>query len=369
MWRVLTTFAAKKTLLFIGLLILAGWVCVPSVSLEELPLLAFRTGDDRAQISLEDEGVTQESPATSPVAEVADPMLTSASSAVATHEPAQNLAGRILQLALHQAVWGPPAWCDVRQQVDMFHQQLSAFGDFIREGQGSGKLKMKLQCPAGDTMNSLLQISDGQRLQTIENWGEVRQRTEVDLVKVRDRLVINDQSYDDPTVTLYLAIGGQAESLRKLYQQYEWYAVNDGRYGEIDVWLLEGRLSVTLPPPQVFALTDQRLRQECASGLLPTSVRVAIGKANSELPHWLYQVEHRTEARPEDPISEGAPLRLVTEWSNPRRMKVAFRPGTFDASSSNDPWIEETEDYLPPVPTMAQRPSSIPFEEPKPSLR
>lgn len=365
MWSVLTTPTARKALLIATLSALGavlGWKHWPFLG---RPLLALEGGagahtepplSAATQVSIgQPVAVSSATPSASP-SQAAQAFIP-APPADPQQENARQLANKILQLALHQSVWGPPAWCTVRQQIDMFDQQLSSFGDFIREGQGSGKLKLKLQFPAADTMNSLLQISDGQRLQTIENLNRQWHRKIIDLDKVRNRLIINDQSVYDPTVTLYLAIGGQAESLRKLCQQYDWHSVTHGRYGDQDVWLLSGQLTKS-PHMRAHAETDTKLQQDCSSGLMPTSVRVAIGKttADNPLAYWLYQVEHRREGNPEDPIGRGSPLRLVTEWSDPQPIQAPIPPTTFEATTSNELWSDETEAYLPPHTNLARVP-------------
>lgn len=264
----------------------------------------------------------------------------------------EELATRILHIALHQSVWGPPAKCEVRQQIHLYGKEINCFGRFIRAGQGSGKLNLKMEFPAADTMNRLLQISDGQRLQTVENLSGQRKRTIIDLVKVRDGLVINSQSLYDPTIAMYLAIGGQAESLRKLCQQYEWYAVRSSKYDDKSVWLLSGRLATNPPQVRAIAPTDLRLQAEVQSGLLPTEVRVAIGKIGPDeaLPYWLYQVEHRRQAI-QNGAGEGDSLRLITEWARPQPVELSQIEGAayFELATTNEPLFEETDDYQPPA--------------------
>ncbi len=178
----------------------------------------------------------------------------------ATPQP-QDVGRRIMHLALHEAVWGGAAACDVRQTMELYGHKLSGFGKYVRGGQGSGKLRMSLQLPAGDQMNSLLQVSDGELLYALENIGGKARRTRVDLGKVRERLTISPESLNDPVIAMYLAIGGQAELLRKLCQQYEWTTVEAGKLGEEPVWWLTGRLAQTPPPERAL----QKLTIGCLS--------------------------------------------------------------------------------------------------------
>ncbi|MEM8733772.1 MAG: hypothetical protein AAGG44_06110 [Planctomycetota bacterium] len=268
-----------------------------------------------------------------------------------------ELAIRILNLALFNSVWGESARCEVRQKIEIYDQTVSSFGAYVRGGKGSGRLYLSLQFPAGDSINSVVQISDGQILQTIEDMAGQRRRKHIDLVQVRDSLSLNDKNLSDPVNLMYLAIGGQAESLRKLYQQYEWYSVKETNYSGKPVWLLLGRLSDIPPAVRAHAPTDIALQNAARSGLLPTDVRVAIGKGGDgvSLPYWLYQVEHRRESSRN--AAGDARVRLVTEWDKPAKLDAkALDPQLFEAASVNEPWEDETERYLPPAPNLAASP-------------
>lgn len=275
-----------------------------------------------------------------------------------------DFAMRVMHLALHEAVWGQPAFCTVRQQIEVYKHNISGFGKFVRMGKGSGKLKLSLQFPAGDSMNSLLQISDGQRLHTIEDIGGIRRRTIVDLDKVRQRLIINNTSILDPTVSMYLAIGGQAEAIRKLCQQYEWNEIRQGQHESVDVWMLGGQLASVPPQVRAHAPTDSALQSPNQSGLLPTKVRVIVGKATegAVFPYWLYQVEQFRSEEEVTQLNHRSNLHLITEWAGPQPLTQSVGPEFFEATSNNEPFYEETEQYLPPPLNIAQVPPMVTVE-------
>lgn len=294
---------------------------------------------------------------------VAQPPSEMSPSKMAPSEMAPNeMASLILHWALHEAVWGPPAACTVRQQIEIFGHRLNGFGKYVRGGQGSGRLKLILQFPAGDSMNSLFQVSDGQRFHSVEDIGGKRKRTVVDLDKVRKRLgFLTNDSLNDPVVAMYLAVGGQAEAIRKICQQYVWHDVQIGKKEEREVWILSGKLTKQPPAIRALAQTDQMLFRE--TGLTPTDIRVFIGKSkNSEedLPFWLYRVEQRRTESNSD-----SQLQLVTEWAQPTRPpESALGPDFFQAQPNNEPIFEETDDYLPPPMSVAR--TNLPY--PNPSL-
>ncbi|MCC7335544.1 MAG: hypothetical protein IT422_10620 [Pirellulaceae bacterium] len=275
----------------------------------------------------------------------------------ATHS-ARQVAAQILQQSILQSVWGPPAYCVVRQSVTLFDKQLNGVGKYVRGGQGSGKLKFDLRMPAGDQINTLLQVSDGQRLLSIEAIGDVRRRTEVDLGKVRPRLVLTNESLRDPVVAMYLAIGGQAETLRKIYQKYDWVSVREGKLGDIPVWWLGGRVPPIPVNIRSIAEVDNLMFVENNSGLLPTHIEIAIGKADAPLPFWLYQMEQGRASDELSPLARSEKLRIVTEWATPIVLTADQMPDSlFDPPSSNEPLFDETDRYLPPATSVAAAPT------------
>ena len=270
----------------------------------------------------------------------------------------RDVAVQILQQSILQSVWGPPAYCVVRQSVTMFGKQLNGVGKYVRGGEGGGKLKFDLRMPAGDQINTLLQISDGQRLLSIEAIGDVRRRTEVDLGKVRPRLVFTNESLRDPVVAMYLAIGGQAETLRGIYQKYDWVSVREGKLGDIPVWWLGGRVPPSPVNLRSVAEVDNSMLADNNFGLLPTHIEVAIGKSDAALPFWLYQMEQSRGSDELSPIGRSEKLRIVTEWATPIVLTADQMPASlFDPPSSNEPLFDETDRYLPPAPSVAATPT------------
>lgn len=267
----------------------------------------------------------------------------------------QAIATQILHRSLLESVWGKPTVCDVRQSIRMFGKTRSSFGKFVRAGQGSGRLRLSMQIPAGQQMNSLMQVSDGELLSTTVLVGQQSMRTQVDLGKVRERLPLTAGSLQDPVVAMYLAIGGQAELLRNICQQYIWTQVTEGQLGQQKVWWLTGQLNDKPAPYHASALIDQRAF-ETQSSLKPNRATLAIGHTDSPMPFWLYQAEQWNAKAAED----GTEFHVLTQWDTPvvltadRLVADMFRLDTSD----NQPFQEETKLYMPPIPKEMAMPIS-----------
>jgi hypothetical protein len=265
-------------------------------------------------------------------------------------EPDPRVIGdRILHRALLESVWGEPIFCEVRQDIELFGKRRSGFGKYVRGGKGSGRLRMSLQIPAGDQMNTLLQISDGELLTTFVTVGESMSRTQVDLGKVRDRLTLTVQSLQDPVTAMVLAIGGQAEALRKLCQQYRWTRVTESRLGQQRVWVLEGKASRQPIGLHSDAPVDRRIYEE-RTGMVPLRALLTVGHSASNHPFWLFKAQEWYQ----DSSDDRSPLSVATEWDSPTQLSAQqVLPDVFRLPASEHQAAheirEETRLYLPPA--------------------
>ncbi len=260
-------------------------------------------------------------------------------------------AALLIHNALRQAVWGPAVTCKIRQRVTLLDKQLVGVGKYAHAGQGSGKLKMHVRIAAGNQINTLVQVSDGVLMSSTEHVGELALRSRVDLNRIREYIgPISAASLEDPVIAMYLAVGGQAELLRKLAQQYRWSHVESGKLGELDVWWLSGELASEPPTVRALAQIDQLLFVNNSSGLKPDKVRIAIGRGEP-FPLWLYQVEQTREQCLEH-LKAPANLYSLIEFTDPQIVD-SLPNELFQSQSSNETVIEETGKYLPPTPAVA----------------
>lgn len=267
------------------------------------------------------------------------------------HEAGMNL----VHIALRQAIWGEGMTCKIRQRTTLFDKQLVSYGGYAHAGQGTGQLKMHVRLATEKRINTLLEVSDGRVMYSTQHIGETVQRSRVDLNRIREYLgPITTASLSDPVIAMYLAVGGQAELLRKLAQQYRWTHVQAGQLGDVDVWLLTGELATEPPPLRAFAEIDQLLFQPSIAKLLPTKVQIAIGKGKP-FPYWLYQVGQAREVCLEGTKSTTR-LSMFLEFTEPALLRNAS-PELFQSDASEETIVEETRRYLPPTP-IAVAPSS-----------
>ncbi len=279
----------------------------------------------------------------------------------------ERLAGRVLLLALHDAVWGPAILCDVRQRIEFDGLQLNGIGKYVREGKGTGRIKLHLQFPGRSGAHALLQISDGHRLHTVEQLGVDRRNAVVDLDQIRERLQITPTSVAQPLTALYLAVGGPAESLRKIYGQYALDRVEVVDEPGTRLWILGGKLRRTPPVPQPVAPIDQQLIALNESAAMPSEVQLRIrqrlGEGEQGMPSfWFEQAEF---SRPETAGGILKAFRTRVEWDAPRPLAVPLEPALFEYHAASRSVEDETPRYLPPQPVAVadrHRPAGAPAE-------
>lgn len=260
----------------------------------------------------------------------------------------RDIGMRILHRTLLESVWGPPTMCDVRQSIQIVDKKRSSFGKYVRSGKGLGRMRMTLQVPAADQMNSLLQVSDGELLTTFESIGTHAMMTQIDLGKVRERLSITNETLQDPVVAMYLAIGGQAEVLRKICQKYDWTKVTEAQLGDQKVWWIRGISTADPVGPVAKATVDIRLFDQVAPMAIWPNVKLAIGHVDSKHPFWLYQLETWSDG---DADGRGKAY-VMTEWDAPVQLKPQqLTQDLFQLSTdkSVSEVRDETKLYLPPT--------------------
>ncbi len=276
---------------------------------------------------------------------------------IRTHELPPEVAFSILHRALHEAVWGPPVRCQIHQEISLNSQRMIGTGDYFRGGQG--RLVMRLKLAAGNHLNNLLQVSDGDLLYTEQEVAGEKMISRVDLGRVRERLTITTDTLNDPTIALYLAIGGQAELLRRLCQQYQWVQVSAGELGGVPVWRLRGKLTSQSAAVCIQAPID--VQEEVRYPTRPSEVLIAIGREDAPVPFWLYEVQQRRTKEETASVSYAADLSMKIGFENPMPPSGAdLSLDLFQFRLGDEHFTDETSRYLPPVHTASGGGGSVP---------
>ena len=104
----------------------------------------------------------------------------------------------------------------------MFGQQMIGIGQYSHGGGGDGAVKTVMRFSGGKGQSTFVQVSDGRLLWSIASDGTPPKRVYLD--RVRQSLGGTARTpQSGGSVSLYLAIGGQAELFRTLYHRYRWY--------------------------------------------------------------------------------------------------------------------------------------------------
>ncbi|MCU0707738.1 MAG: hypothetical protein MUF23_05555 [Pirellula sp.] len=279
---------------------------------------------------------------------------TSSDVTVVTTDP--NL---LLLAAIRQAVWGPPVSCKVQQSTKAFGQQSIMVGDFKSMGQGTGRFRYSVRVAVGETSFDLLQISDGELMWTQCGNSEAPRR--VNLRQVRESVSYAMQVSDSrPEVNLVLAVGGQADLLRALYQRYNWYKAVGGKLAGVDVWQLVGR--VRTEPPKLAGsapIDEENSVTGDATRNTPTEVRLTLSRS-ANLPYFPYMIEYFDRGK--DAQGQASGLTLVTriEFTD-ANTNVLFQDQDFQyrISDSTDQYVDETKRYLPKTPITGLAPFGV----------
>ncbi|MCC6508050.1 MAG: hypothetical protein IT423_03020 [Pirellulaceae bacterium] len=267
------------------------------------------------------------------------------------HLSQADQAAIILKSALLSGVWGPPAHCAIRKEIEILGRTIRGTGKYAR---GSvGEMKLALKVVAGNHQNSLDQVSDGRTLRVLYRLDGKEDGSHIDLVRVSEYLGrFTEQDRTDPLVALHLAIGGQNEKLRALCQQYKWTSVTGGKYTQpghtetTDVWWLEGHRSFDEPVLRGTAKIDAMLASADSAQLAPNLVSLAIGRGGP-MPFWLYHVKETRQVKEKTVGSHEFVVKM--DYYDPTLAEMP--PGMFNAedyASSAGTDVDETPKYTPP---------------------
>jgi len=249
--------------------------------------------------------------------------------------------------ALRQSITGPPIACKVHQQSIAFDQQVVLSGEYKSAGAGTGQFRYTARISSGETTVDTIQVSDGRLMHT--QMGELSPTKIVNVEKIREAMTSKIRRIDEhPEVYIHLAIGGQPEILRSLYQKYHWYRSVEGKVGGTDVWQLLGKLRTEAPKLSGTAKIDQEtLALPATTENLPSNVRLTLGRT-SNMQYFPYLIEYFRIKKDKDGRAIGVEAVSKIEYNEPvLNPKISDTDFVYRCDVTVDKPEWETDLYLP----------------------
>jgi hypothetical protein len=281
--------------------------------------------------------------AQSPTTLTNDPM--PGASAGKTATPSSIDPNALVLQALGQSVWGPSFTCQIRQRTKLYDNEMVGVGQYWHAGEGTGKLETYVRYAVADSFSNLIQVSDGRLMWTSTRANEPLRKVHLD--RVRQAFPNMGRGSNRPDVALYLAIGGQPETLRLLYLRYRWYKAYAGTYRKVPVWQLIGTLRTQPPSITTAAPIDgYALRTDPPKGI-PTDVRLTLGR-EGEFSSFPFQIEYFVQKPDENNQEHLVPFSTVEYYDYVTNIDTSklFR---YEVQKDVDQIEDETALYLPPT--------------------
>jgi hypothetical protein len=222
----------------------------------------------------------------------------------------QSLVAQAAQQLLRQ----PSLEAKIRQQVDLFGQQLAGAGVYRQLFQGPEKrLRFELKLQTAGQAASVQQVSDGRFLYLRRDWPEQKSLSRVDLQRVRE--AAGSASGDAPldSQTAWTALGGLPRLLYSLDENFRFNEPRRDAIGRLPVWVLDGqwkteKLVRLLPDQAPDLLAGKPPRLERLPPHLPDSVTVVLGR-DELIPLFPYRIAYRRQVAPSASLFGGAASR------------------------------------------------------------
>ncbi len=263
---------------------------------------------------------------------------------------------QLVLLAVERAVWGPSLSCRIQQTSIWGEHRVMAEGKYCHTGGGAGQLKLEMKLDSKDHQSNFVQVSDGRLVWTSIGEGESPRRVYLDRVRESLGGWVRKPGLR-PEMSLYLAIGGQGEALRCLYQRYRWFKVFAGvdEKGR-DVWQLVGTIRSEPPTPSAQTLIDNLLISSSLPAEVPTDVRLTLGRDEKNY-LFPYKIDYYRKEKTEAGVP-GKWIRVSTIEYSDIESPIEVPPDFFEYRASNDAdqIRDETKDYMPLNPQAFQNP-------------
>ncbi|MFN7292728.1 MAG: hypothetical protein ACK5T6_19260 [Pirellula sp.] len=257
--------------------------------------------------------------------------------------------------ALKSSIAGSKISYKVHQLTNAYNQQVILSGEYKSTGNWTGQFRYTARVSAGETTMDVIQIPDGRLMYT--QFGADSPPKLVNVEKVREQLIPRIyRPEENQDVYVLLAIGGQAELMRSLYQRYNWHRAEEGKIGGLDVWQLFGKLRTEPPKHMGTAEIDQQLvAMNPDTENLPSHVRLTLGRPvagqnETSIPYFPYQIEYfRLEKNEKGHAVRLAPLSKIEYLEPTRNFKESESDFIYRVEPTIERIDEETSRYVPRI--------------------
>lgn len=216
------------------------------------------------------------------------------------HLDGQTLVAR----AAAQLAATPSLEAKLRQQVQLFGQELSGPGTYLQKQSPHGLLlRLELKLQVGSQLTSLQQVCDGRFLWIRRDVPSGTSLGRVDMERIRTAMGERGQPPWPDVTTNWLVVGGLPRLVAALAENFQFSAPQAVRSDHAAMWVLDGcwkadRLAELQPDLKTGTPPGKPIDLTRLPAHLPTQVRVVLGQSDL-LP---YRIEYRRQ--PAEPAAD-----------------------------------------------------------------
>lgn len=254
----------------------------------------------------------------------------------------------LLARAAAQLATTPSLQAKLRQQVQLFGQELSGSGTYLQKQSPQGLLlRLELKLRVGSQLSSLQQVCDGRFLWIRRDLSSGVSLGRVDMERVRTAIGERGRPSWADITTNWLALGGLPRLVAALAENFQFSAPQALRSDKAAMWVLDGRwksdrLAELQPDPKAKTLSGNLSDLTWLPAHLPTEVRVVLGQSDL-LP---YRIEYRRQAAESAADKKPAALPIVVLEMVDVRRQGELDERLFIYQPGNQEFADYTDLYL-----------------------
>ena len=201
-----------------------------------------------------------------------------------TPQDAAPNGGALIAQAAQQLWHQPSLQTSIRQQIDLFGQQLVGSGIYLQKQSPRGHLlRLELKLGLDERPTTLQQVCDGDVLWICCVLPNRTTLGRVDLSRIRLALSKSGREPLAASTTNWMAMGGLPHLLGGLAANFDFGPARPAQLGEIQVWTSEGtwkpgKLAELLPGQKDSVLAREPVDFRQLAAHLPSSVLVVLGQ-------------------------------------------------------------------------------------------